>query len=160
MEKVHGKYRVARVTSMPDVVRGFGDQETKIRQMLSLVNEAKAKARPLVDFRLHEMRVEGERLQMRFEVVNKGTQPIERVQFVVLLKRTDTGAVALVETRWPSFYPSQLPPGQTKTAEDSATVSPVVAESVEAKRLVVSDVFPVLIEYTDDRRVDLVKMPD
>lgn len=160
MEKIHGKYRVTRVTNMADIVQSLDEQQTQAQKVLALRDEAKAKARPLVDFRLHGMRVEDDRLHLQFDVVNKGTVPIARVQCVVLLRRTDTGVVAMVKTMWPSFYPTQLAPGQARTAEDSEYVSSAVARSIEAKQLVVSDVFPASVEFADEHRDELVKLPD
>lgn len=159
IEPTGHQYRVTRVTNMEDIADFLKKQQERARKLPVLAKEAKAKAQSLADVRLHSLRGEGESLRWECDVVNKGATTIALLECAVILRRVDTGAVALAEVVYLNFDPDGLSAGHATRIEASTDVSSVVARNVEAGRLVVVDVVPVAVIYAD-KRLDLVQLPD
>ena len=77
MEKAHGKYRITGVDNLKQIVEQRKRDEEFLRKNAALADEAKAKAKPLVDIRLQRIMLNDDTSQCTLSVTNKGTAPIE-----------------------------------------------------------------------------------
>ena len=159
MEPIHRQYQITRVTNMEDIANFLEKQRERARKLPALAKEANAKAQSLADVHLHSLKGEGERLRWECDVVNKGAAPIASLECAVILRRVDSGVVALAETAYLRFDPDGLSAGHATRIAATSDISSVVARNVEAGRLDVMDLIPVAIIYAD-KRVDLVQLPD
>ena len=155
MEPIDGRYRITRADT-DDIQEFIKNNNKNAERLPSLIKEATAKAKPLVDMHLTSLRGQEQNLQWQCDVVNKGKSPIRLLECAVVLKRADTGTVAIVETVYLDC--NDLPPGGKKTVEASSEVSAVVAQNVASGRLVVLAAIPIAVVYADER-VDLVELP-
>jgi len=159
MQPISGRYRITRVDNLEDIAEDLAKWQEKARRMPALADEAKAKAQSLANVRLRSMRENHKTLRCEFDVVNTGVETIRLLECAVVLRRVDSGAVALTEAVSLDFDPAGLSAGHATRVEASLDVSPVVARNVQTGRLIAADVVPVAI-VCSDKRVDLVQLAD